>query len=32
MLAGQFTLPVEIDLAATFLFGLTGRLAALKRD
>src|SRR5208283_275835 len=28
---GQFTLPVEIDLAATFLFGLTGGLAALKR-
>ena len=31
MLTGQFTLPVEIDLAATFLFGLTGGLAALKR-
>ena len=31
MLKGQFTLPVEIDLAATFLFGLTGGLAALKR-
>lgn len=31
MLTGQFTLPVEIDLAATFLFGLTGALAALKR-
>lgn len=27
----QFTLPIEIDLAATFLFGLTGGLAALKR-
>jgi uncharacterized membrane protein YeiH len=31
MLKGQFTLPIEIDLAATFLFGLTGGLAALKR-
>jgi uncharacterized membrane protein YeiH len=31
MIKGQFTLPVEIDLAATFLFGLTGGLAALKR-
>src|SRR5690242_17182987 len=31
MLTGQFTLPIEIDLAATFLFGLTGGLAALKR-
>lgn len=31
MLKGQFTLPVEIDLAATLLFGLTGGLAALKR-
>ncbi len=31
MLTGQFTLPVQIDLAATFLFGLTGGLAALKR-
>ncbi len=28
---GPFTLPIEIDLAATFLFGLTGALAALKR-
>ena len=31
MIKGQFTLPVEIDLAATLLFGLTGGLAALKR-
>ena len=31
MLKGQFTLPIEIDLAATLLFGLTGGLAALKR-
>jgi uncharacterized membrane protein YeiH len=31
MLTGQFTLPIQIDLAATFLFGLTGGLAALKR-
>jgi uncharacterized membrane protein YeiH len=31
MINGQFTLPVEIDLAATLLFGLTGGLAALKR-
>jgi len=31
MIAGQFTLPIQIDLAATFLFGLTGGLAALKR-
>jgi uncharacterized membrane protein YeiH len=31
MLNGQFTLPIEIDLAATFLFGLTGALAAMKR-
>jgi uncharacterized membrane protein YeiH len=31
MPSGQFTLPIEIDLAATFLFGLTGALAALKR-
>lgn len=30
-LRGQFTLPIEIDLAATLLFGLTGGLAALKR-
>jgi len=30
-LIGQFTLPIEIDLAATFLFGLTGGLAAIKR-
>jgi len=27
----QFTLPIQIDLAATFLFGLTGALAAVKR-
>jgi len=27
----QFTLPIQIDLAATFLFGLTGALAAIKR-
>jgi uncharacterized membrane protein YeiH len=31
MLKGQFILPIQIDLAATFLFGLTGGLAALKR-
>jgi uncharacterized membrane protein YeiH len=31
MLNGQFVLPIEIDLAATFLFGLTGALAAMKR-
>lgn len=31
MSEAQFTLPVEIDLAATFLFGLTGALAAMKR-
>jgi uncharacterized membrane protein YeiH len=31
MLTSQFTLPIQIDLAATFLFGLTGGLAALKR-
>jgi uncharacterized membrane protein YeiH len=31
MITGQFTLPIQIDLAATFLFGLTGGLAALKR-
>jgi uncharacterized membrane protein YeiH len=31
MLNGQFTLPIEIELAATFLFGLTGALAAMKR-
>jgi uncharacterized membrane protein YeiH len=31
MLTGQFTLPIYIDLAAVFLFGLTGGLAALKR-
>ncbi len=30
-LKGQFALPIEIDLAATLLFGLTGGLAALKR-
>src|SRR6478736_1127690 len=27
----QFHIPIQIDLAATFLFGLTGALAALKR-
>jgi len=32
MLKGQFTLPIQIDLAATLLFSLTGALAALKRD
>jgi uncharacterized membrane protein YeiH len=32
MPTGQFTLPIQIDLAATFLFGLTGGLAALKRS
>jgi uncharacterized membrane protein YeiH len=31
MLKGQFILPIQIDLAATFLFGLTGGLVALKR-
>jgi uncharacterized membrane protein YeiH len=31
MLKGDFVLPIEIDLAATFLFGLTGALAAMKR-
>ena len=31
MSPAQFTLPIEIDLAATFLFGLTGALAAVKR-
>lgn len=31
MLKGQFTLPIEIDLAATLLFSLTGGLVALKR-
>ena len=31
MLKGQFILPIQIDLAATFLFGLTGSLVALKR-
>jgi len=31
MLKGQFNLPIEIDLAAVFLFGVTGGLVALKR-
>jgi uncharacterized membrane protein YeiH len=31
LLKGHFDLPIYIDLAATFLFGLTGALAALKR-
>lgn len=31
MLGSQFTLPIQIDLAATLFFGLTGALAALKR-
>ncbi len=31
MLKGNFQLPIVIDLSATFLFGLTGALAALKR-
>jgi len=31
VLKGHFDLPIYIDLAATFLFGLTGALAALKR-
>lgn len=31
MLQGQFTLPIQIDLVATFLFALTGALAALRR-
>jgi uncharacterized membrane protein YeiH len=30
-LTGQFNLPIEIDLAAVFLFGVTGGLTALKR-
>lgn len=31
MLTGQFRLPIQIDLAATLLFAITGGLAALKR-
>lgn len=31
MLKGHFDLPIYIDLAATFLFAVTGALAALKR-
>jgi uncharacterized membrane protein YeiH len=31
VLKGNFELPIIIDLSATFLFGLTGALAALKR-
>jgi uncharacterized membrane protein YeiH len=31
VLNGQFDLPIYIDLAAAFLFGVTGALAALKR-
>jgi hypothetical protein len=31
VLKGHFDLPIYIDLAATFLFDLTGALAALKR-
>lgn len=31
MIQGQFILPIQIDLAATFLFGLTGALSALRR-
>jgi uncharacterized membrane protein YeiH len=31
MPSDQFTLPIQIDLAATFVFGLTGALAAIKR-
>jgi len=31
MLRDQFTLPIYFDLCATFLFGMTGALAALKR-
>ena len=31
MLKGDFILPIGIDLSATFIFGLTGALAALKR-
>jgi uncharacterized membrane protein YeiH len=30
-LTGQFTVPIHIDLAAVFLFGVTGGLTALKR-
>ncbi len=31
MLKGHFTLPIEIELAATLFFSLTGALAALRR-
>lgn len=31
MLKGSFQLPIYLDLAATFLFGVTGALAALRR-
>jgi len=31
VLKGHFILPISIDLAATFIFGVTGALAALKR-
>lgn len=31
MLRGHFDLPIYIDLAAAFVFGLTGALAAIKR-
>ncbi len=31
VLKGHFDLPIYVDLAAAFLFGLTGALAALKR-
>ncbi len=32
MTANQFNLPIQIDLAATLFFGLTGALVALKRE
>lgn len=31
MLVGQFTLPLALDLAATFLFALTGALAGMRK-
>lgn len=31
MLVGQFTLPLAFDLAATFLFAVTGALAAMRK-
>jgi len=32
MSPGQFALPIYIDLSATFLYGLTGALAAIRRQ